>query len=112
MSGADVVDQARAGVEPDRRGLALLRRRLLRAAGRSAAATLDDLVDALHRRIAASPSMLVAATLEDALRIEERPNLPGTVSTQRDNWSIALPAPLERILGDRRVLDLVEALRR
>ncbi len=111
-SGADVADQRRAGVEPDRRGLALLRRRLLRAAGLNAGATLDDLVDALHRRIAASPSMLVAATLEDALRIEERPNLPGTVSTQRDNWSIALPAPLERIVEDRGVLDLVEALRR
>jgi 4-alpha-glucanotransferase len=40
---------------------------------------------------------MIAATLEDALAVEERPNIPGTTGAQRANWSIALPALLEAI---------------
>ena len=55
---------------------------------------------------------LVAATLEDALGVEERPNLPGTVAPQRHNWSIALPVPIEDLSTHPRVVRLVSALRR
>ena len=112
LTGTDLADQAAAGVRPDSAGLALLRSRLLAAAGRGAATALDDLVVALHRRLAASPSALVAATLEDALRVEERPNLPGTVSSQRANWSLALPVPIEELGADPRVASVVEAMTR
>jgi 4-alpha-glucanotransferase len=54
----------------------------------------------------------VAATLEDALRVEERPNLPGTTAHQRDNWSLALPVPLEALTADVGVARLVEILGR
>ena len=111
-SGTDLEDQSRAGVAPDAAGLSQLRGRLVRASGLPPAAPVDEVVDAVHRRLAGSPSMLVAATLEDALRVAERPNMPGTVSTQRDNWSVALPQPLEQLAGDARVLRLVTALRR
>jgi 4-alpha-glucanotransferase len=40
--------------------------------------------------------VIVTATLEDALAVAERPNMPGTVD-EWPNWSIALPAPLEAI---------------
>jgi 4-alpha-glucanotransferase len=92
--------------------LGLLRSRLARAAGVPVDTPLDDAVQRLHGRIAASPSMLVAATLEDALRVEERPNLPGTIAPRRDNWSIALPAPLEEVVADPRVAAMAEALTR
>jgi 4-alpha-glucanotransferase len=111
-TGSDLEDQAAAGVTPDGEALALLRGRLAEAAGIGAEAELDEVVSAVHRRLAASPSVLVAATLEDALRVETRPNLPGTVSTQRDNWSIALPQPLEDIETDPRVRSLTGDLRR
>jgi 4-alpha-glucanotransferase len=111
-SGSDLADQAAAGIGPDSAGLSLLRARLLKVAGLGAAAPLDDVVTALHVRLAASPSMLVAATLEDALRVEERPNLPGTVSAQRPNWSLALPAPIEDLVTDPRVASVVEAMAR
>ena len=39
--------------------------------------------------------MLVVATLEDALAVAERPNIPNTTSGQRPNWSRALPVPLD-----------------
>jgi 4-alpha-glucanotransferase len=112
FSGSDLADQRAAGVRPDPAALALLRSRIVKAAGAGVDATLDEVIDGVHRRLAAAPSVLVAGTLEDALRVEERPNLPGTGSAQRDNWSIALPAPLEEVTADPRVLAMAEALTR
>ena len=111
-SGADLDDQALAGTPPNAVGLAQLRGRLVKVSGLPSDAPVDEVVDAIHRRLAGSPSMLVTATLEDALRVEERPNMPGTVSAQRDNWSVPLPMPLEELVGDSRVLRLADALRR
>jgi 4-alpha-glucanotransferase len=48
--------------------------------------------------------------LEDALSVEERVNLPGTVGAQRPNWSIALPLPLEELVEDAGVLATVRAM--
>ena len=111
-NGSDLGDQATSGVTPDPGALALLRSRLARAADVGADAPLEEVVPRLHERVAASPSQLVAAILEDALRVEERPNMPGTVAPARQNWSLALPATIEDLeaRGDVRVI--VEALRR
>lgn len=112
LSGADLADQRAAGVEPDPTAQALLRARVLRAARTG---LLDDprvVSVALHRRLAASPAALVAATLEDALGVAERPNLPGTTSAQRDNWSLALPAAIEALATDAQVDEVVRALQR
>ena len=111
-SGSDLADQEASGVRPDPEALSLLRARLARAAGVGVDAQLDDVVTRLHGRMAASPPMFVAATLEDALRVKERPNLPGTVAPQRDNWSLSLPAPLEEVFVDPAVAALAEALTR
>ena len=110
--GTDLDDQARAGVTPDPAGLGQLRSRLVRASGLAPDAPVDDVVYAIHARLAQSPSMLVAATLEDALLVGARPNMPGTVSSQRDNWSVPLPLPVEQLAEDPGVLRVVDALRR
>jgi len=112
FSGADLEDQRIAGVEPDPASLALVRRRLVTAAGGGRPQDAEELSVALHRRLAASPAAMVAATLEDALGVEERPNLPGTLASQRDNWSRALPLPLQRLTADGRVTRVVDALQR
>jgi 4-alpha-glucanotransferase len=39
---------------------------------------------------------VLLATLDDALAVPERPNMPGTV-TEWPNWSLALPQTLEEI---------------
>jgi len=111
-SGADLEDQAACGLAPDAHALALLRSRLARAAGIGPGASLADVVVPLHERVAASPSMLVAATLEDALHVAERPNMPGTMAPQRDNWSLALPVPIEALGADPGVKTVVRALGR
>ena len=112
LRGSDLADQASAGVAPDAKGLALLRKRLLTAAELGPDAGPDDVIAALHARLASSPSVFVAGTLEDAMRVEERPNLPGTTSAQRDNWSLSLPRTLEAAFADPRVIELANALRR
>jgi len=66
-------------------------------------------VAALHAFLASTPAMLVAATLEDALQVRWRPNVPGT-TTERPNWSLPLPIPLEELAGDPRVRRLAAIL--
>jgi 4-alpha-glucanotransferase len=64
---------------------------------------------ALHAFLARTPAMLVAATLEDALGVRRRPNVPGT-TTQRPNWSLPLPVPLEELAADPRLRRLAAVL--
>jgi 4-alpha-glucanotransferase len=111
-SGADLADQRDAGVEANASGMAELRATLSRAAGTAADSSAEEVTLALHRRLAQAPPALIAATLEDALGVEERPNLPGTVAPQRANWSLALPLPIEELSTEPRVAGLIDALRR
>ena len=112
MSGADLADQAASGVTPDRRGLQLVRSRLMRVAGAGRDAGVREVLLGLHRAVSGSPSMLVAATLEDALGVAERPNMPGTAQRRPANWSRPLPMTIDEVAEDPGVRALIEALRR
>ena len=107
---ADLADQARAGLTPDRDGLGRLRRRLARLADVSPDASLGTVVERAHAAVGAAPSALAVATLEDALHARRRPNLPGTDRAQRDNWSRALPLSLEQIERNRGVRRVARAI--
>jgi 4-alpha-glucanotransferase len=99
-TGADLDDQAQAGLVPDTAGLARLRGRLRALTAVTDATPLAEVVLRAHAALGAAPSALAMATLEDALLARRRPNLPGTDRAQRDNWSRALPATLEHMEGD------------
>jgi 4-alpha-glucanotransferase len=111
-TGDDLADQAAAGVTPDASGLRRLRGRLARLAGVGQEAPLTELVERAHAALGAAPSVLAMATLEDALLVPRRPNLPGTDIAQRENWSRALPASLERIEVDPFVHRVARAIGR
>ncbi len=81
--------------EPDHRQHHL-RSRLLEATGLPDDSDALDVAVAAYRRLAKSKSCLVLASLEDALAVDERPNVPGT-TTAWPNWRLALPIPLEEI---------------
>ncbi|HEV2217289.1 MAG TPA: 4-alpha-glucanotransferase [Candidatus Dormibacteraeota bacterium] len=81
--------------EPDHRQHHL-RSRLVEATGLADGAEALDVAVAAYRRLAKSKSCLVLASLEDALAVDERPNVPGT-TTEWPNWRLALPFPLEEI---------------
>jgi 4-alpha-glucanotransferase len=70
-----------------------------------------EVVAALYAFLARTPSMLVAATLEDAVLAPRRPNIPGTVD-ERPNWRIPLPVLLEDLWELPSFRRLVEATKR
>jgi 4-alpha-glucanotransferase len=53
-------------------------------------------VEGAYRVLGGAPSAVVTATLEDAMAVEERPNMPGTTS-EWPNWCIALPQSLDQL---------------
>ena len=108
-TGADLDDQRRAGLEPNADGQHRHKQRLRELTGLPDGAPVDQVVQATYRRLAAAPSMVLAATLDDALGVTERPNLPGT-TIERPNWSIALPRPLEDVVIDPVVGAIAAAL--
>jgi 4-alpha-glucanotransferase len=86
-------------------------RRLLEDEGLLASGeeSVAAIVAALYGFLTRTPSMLLAATLEDAVEAPDRPNVPGTID-QRPNWSLPLPVRLEELAGDPRLRRLAVIL--
>jgi 4-alpha-glucanotransferase len=64
-----------------------------------------------YKALARGRPRIVLASLEDALGVTERPNVPGT-TTEFPNWRLALPLPLEEIEaadGVNRIADAMNA---
>lgn len=111
-SGTDVAEQVAIGLgTPDSldAGQRELAGRLAEPSGLTAGAPDAEAVLAAHRLLARAPSVLLAATLEDAVAERRRPNIPGT--TERANWRLSLPVTVEELpshpgpRGVARVLD-------
>jgi 4-alpha-glucanotransferase len=96
ISGSDLDAQRRLGLHPNEEASAVLRAKLLDRTGSTEATPVPEVIERVYRDLATAPCVLVAVTLDDALAVEERPNMPGTLD-EWPNWSIALPAPLEDI---------------
>jgi 4-alpha-glucanotransferase len=111
-SGSDLREQRRLGLAPNEPGTRAIRSRLATRAGLRPASPIDEVVLGTHRLLARAPCRLVSAALEDALAIEERPNLPQTTNARRPNWSVALPVPLEALETHALPRAIAEVLRR
>ncbi|MGH9263405.1 MAG: 4-alpha-glucanotransferase [Acidimicrobiales bacterium] len=110
-TGRDVHDQRDIGLEPNEEGTQALRDKLQRLVGVDDDAPVDEVVAATYTALADAPSMLLTAGLDDALGVEQRPNMPGTID-QWPNWRIALPFTLEEIEEDPRPRTVAAALDR
>jgi 4-alpha-glucanotransferase len=99
-TGSDLAEQQAVGLTPNAAATEALRARLQELTGLEGGATPEAVTLAVHRRLAEAPSAVIAATLEDALGVAERPNLPGTTGARRANWALALPDSLEVIQVD------------
>ncbi|MGH8069771.1 MAG: 4-alpha-glucanotransferase [Candidatus Entotheonellia bacterium] len=95
-SGADLRIQQELGLQPNEEGLREIREHLQKMTGLPERAAVQEVIVRAYQLLAEAPSMVVTATLEDAMAVEERPNIP-TTTTEWANWSIALPAPLEAL---------------
>ena len=110
-SGSDLADQERLRLNPNRAGTSAMRRRLARLAGTSAGAGTDtDVISGVYARLARAPSLLRAATLEDACAERRRPNMPGTAEAW-PNWSIPLPMRLEQLQKDPLATRIADSMR-
>ena len=97
-SGADADEQRAMGHLVDENKETELRSRLVDLTGCRSEAPVEDVIVAVHSLVARAPSMLTALTMEDALAVRERPNMPGT-TTERPNWSLGLPVTLDDALA-------------
>ncbi len=92
-TGSDLEDQRTNETGPDadlQRGRAALLAKLTGVRKNAKPATA---VQRAHELLGRAPSLLLSATLDDAVGEERRPNMPGT--TQRPNWSLPLPVLVE-----------------
>jgi 4-alpha-glucanotransferase len=96
-SGQDLEDQRRAGVEPSTDGHAQIVERVRRITPESPGENAERVIVDLHTALAGTPSMVVTATLDDAMGVAERPNLPGLSPDEWPCWSLALPHPIEEL---------------
>lgn len=109
--GTDLDEQREFVQEPEAQ-LRQGRQRLLshlQPAQLAADATGAQAVVAAHLLLARSPSILVSATLDDAIAGEQRPNLPST--TNRPNWCLPLPVPVDDLPTHRLAGEVAEILR-
>ena len=109
-TGADLAAQTTIALHPNVDATASTRSILGARAGVSDDASVAAVVEGVHRDLATAACAIVTATLDDALGVVERPNMPGTID-EWPNWRIALPEPLELILSDPRVEAVAVTLR-
>ncbi|MDP8957969.1 MAG: 4-alpha-glucanotransferase [Actinomycetota bacterium] len=93
-TGADLQAQRSIGWTGGEEAMEKLRGRLLETSAEDDG--VEEVIEKTYRRLASAPSMLVVATIEDALAVEERPNMPGTTG-EWPNWSLAMPATLAQL---------------
>jgi 4-alpha-glucanotransferase len=124
FTGSDLADQRSIGVAPNEDGMRQVRRDLAARAGfdnlpeigdtpvgTQFLPTVDQVVAGVYADLAASPCAILTGTLDDALGVAERPNMPGTID-EWPNWRIALPVDLDTALADPRVANLATILNR
>lgn len=110
-TGADAEEQRRYSDLTEEQvwgGRDALLSRLRQDYGLRGRATADEAVSAAHRLLARSPSILISATLEDAIGEERRPNIPGALA--RPNWRIPLAVPVQELPGHPGAQELASTL--
>jgi 4-alpha-glucanotransferase len=107
-SGADLKAQRELGLEPNEEGTLKISERLSAMTGISDDTPIEEVITRTYELLAQAPSAIITATLEDALAVEERPNIPGTTET---SWSLALPESLEALESSSLARAIGERLR-
>jgi 4-alpha-glucanotransferase len=96
LTGSDLLVQRRLDLEPNEAAFADMQSKLLTRTRSEATTPVETVVQRVYADLARAPCLLLAASLDDMLTVEERPNLPATVD-EWPNWRLALPRPLEEL---------------
>ena len=108
-NGADLAAQKKLGLKPNEKGTNQILKRLQSAIRLPAGANVHDAIVKTYGLLAKAPSMLKVAALDDALAIEERPNMPGTVDTW-PNWRLGLPVSRESIRKNKLIKKISQVM--
>ena len=95
-SDSDLNAQKRLGLSPNETGTAAIKSRVQRLTRVAQTAPVADVIIRVHEALAHAPSRIVTGTLDDAMAVEERPNMPATTD-EWPNWRLALPQPIESL---------------
>ncbi len=109
-TGADVAIQKELGLNPHEEGITGIRDRLRNLLGIATDAPVEEVVVKTYAALGKAPCRLLAVALEDALAVERRPNLPGTVLPT--NWSVPLPVTLEEMEKAELIRKVAEVMTR
>jgi 4-alpha-glucanotransferase len=109
-SGSDLRMQKELDLEPNEDGIKQIRERLAVMANIAESAGIEEVIERTHRLLGQAPSLIVSATVDDALGVQERPNMPGTTTERWPNWSLALPEPQEKLEQSLLVRSIAQAL--
>lgn len=93
---ADLELQRRSGLDLDKAAAEKFRQKVVQTAGVDPSVDLATAAVQTFKQLAAAPSVIVMAMMEDACLASERPNMPGAEGTY-PNWSLGLPLSLEEI---------------
>jgi 4-alpha-glucanotransferase len=107
-SGADLQAQHELGLQPNEEGTLKIRENFRSMAGISDETPVEEAIARAYELLGQAPSAVVTATLEDALAVEERPNIPGT---KEDSWSLALPQSRENLQSSPLARTIAQTLR-
>lgn len=88
--------QRQSGLNPNKAQTEELRQKMVKNCGVDPRADLETAAIQTFGQLAAAPSVIVMATMEEACLASERPNMPGAEGAY-PNWSQGLPLLLEEI---------------
>jgi len=95
-TGSDLIVQRELGLSPNEQGTRDIAARVGRMTRTTPRTPAPTVVVRVYESLARAPSRILTATLDDAMAVEERPNIPATTN-EWPNWSLALPAPIETL---------------
>lgn len=95
-TGSDLAAQRQLDLHPNEEGTREIRARLARFTRSKESTPIREVIRRTYRALSRAPSVVVAATLEDAAAVEARPNMPGTV-TEWPNWCQPLPVDVDTL---------------
>jgi 4-alpha-glucanotransferase len=96
-TGSDLKAQRELGLEPNEQGMNQIRDWLAAMLSVSENASVDEVIRRTYELLGQAPSKIVSATLDDALAVEQRPNMPGATADRWPNWSLGLPKSQEEL---------------
>jgi 4-alpha-glucanotransferase len=108
----DLKAQRELGLAPNEEGMNQIRNRLSAMLSVSENAPVEEVIRRIYELLGQARSKIVTATLDDALAVKERPNMPAAATGRWPNWSLALPKSQEELEQQVLVRKIAAALRR